>query len=66
MAYITRFSHFTFEKEGDALVVSSERDDYSIEFDWPDDLTMTDENLVEELYERFYTKVRMDYGDRKT
>lgn len=63
MAYITRLSHFTFYKEGDNLVITSEREDFERRFDWPDDLTMTDENLHEQLHERFYTDARGEFND---
>ncbi len=65
MAYITRLSHFTFSKDGNELVVTSERSDFESRFDWPDDLTMVDEDLASELHDRFYTTVRSEYGDRK-
>jgi hypothetical protein len=56
MAYITRFSHFTFSKEGDELVVTSERDDsFEVRHDWPEELSMTDEDLAATLHERYYT-----------
>ena len=65
MAYITRLSHFTFSKEGDELLISSERTDFERRFDWPDDLSMTDEDLHSELHDRFYTDVKVEY-DQKT
>jgi len=63
MAYITRLSHFTFSKEGDELVITSERSDFERRFEWPDDLTMTDEDLASELHERFYTQVQSEYDE---
>jgi len=63
MAYITRLSHFTFHKEGDELVITSEREDFEQRHDWPDDLTMTDEDLHAELHERFYTDVQSEFDD---
>jgi hypothetical protein len=62
MAYITRLSHFRFEKSGDELLVTSERDDsFEARYDWPDDLNMTGERLVAELHERYYNKARRAY-----
>jgi len=64
MAYITRLSHFTFNKEGDELVVTSERTEFESRFEWPEDLSMDDEDLVPELHERFYANAMSEY-DRK-
>jgi len=62
MAYITRLSHFRFEKSGDELVVTSERDDsFKIRYDWPEGCSMTDEGLAEELHERYYNTARREY-----
>lgn len=64
MAYITRLSHFKFEKEGDELVISSERDEsFEARFSWPDDLAIDDEDLAPELHERYYTEVAVEYRD---
>ena len=63
MAYITRLSHFTFSKEGDELVITSERTSFEKRYEWPEDMTMTDEDLVPKLHERFYTTVMGEYSD---
>lgn len=63
MAYITRLSHFTFNKEGDELVITSERNDFEQRHDWPEDLSMTDEDLASELHDRFYTDAQVSYDD---
>ena len=65
MAYITRLSHFTFDKEGGELVITSERSDFERRHDWPDDLSMTDEDLASELHDRFYVDTKIEY-DQKT
>lgn len=63
MAYITRLSHFTLKKHGDELVVTSERDDsFEQRYDWPEDLSMTDEDLAPELHERYYLEVQRAYN----
>jgi len=62
MAYITRLSHFRFEKSGDELVVTSEHDEsFESRHDWPEDLSMQDERLVSELHERYYNTARRAY-----
>ena len=59
MAYITRLSHFTFNKKADELIITSERDpDFEVRYDWPDDLSMTDEDLAKDLHERYYLDVQ--------
>lgn len=65
MAYIARISHFTFSKEGDSLIIRSERDSFEATYDWPDDLDIDDEELASELHERFYLDARDEY-DQKT
>lgn len=54
--YLTRINHFTFESEGDQIVVTSEVDEsFEHRTEWPDDLSPTDEDLYEQFHERFYT-----------
>jgi len=62
MAYVTRFSHFTFSKEADELVITSERNEFETRYEWPEDLSMTDEDLARELYDRFYISAVESYN----
>lgn len=62
MAYITRLSHFTFSKQGDELIVTSERDDsFEQRYDWPEAWEMTDEDLAEALHEKYYLDIQEAY-----
>lgn len=56
MSYLTRLGYFTFEKEGDELVITSERDpSFEERHDWNDEWTVTDEDLVRKLHDEYYT-----------
>jgi hypothetical protein len=62
MAYLTRLNHFTFSKEGDELVIVSERDDsFEERHDWPDDWSVTDEDLQSKLYDRYYIQLKKSF-----
>jgi hypothetical protein len=57
-SYLTRITHFTFYKEGDELVVQSERDDvFEVRHDWPDGWSVRDEDLFEKLHENYYIEM---------
>lgn len=59
--YITRISHFTFSKDGDELVVTSERDDsFEARYDWPDSWSEEDD-LTEEIHKDYYISVQSKY-----
>lgn len=59
--YLTRLSHFKFEKDGEQLVVTSERDSTFQEvFDIPEDLDVDDS---QELFERYYTELYTKYQE---
>jgi len=61
-SYLTRISHVGFYRDGDELVIESERDeDFEQRHDWPDDLSASDEDLFGELYERYYVEVREQF-----
>lgn len=62
--YLTRLKHFRFEKDGDELVVTSERDDsFERVFDLPDDVDVTDD---EQLFERYYTELLSEYESEQS
>lgn len=62
--YLTRLKHFSFEKDGDELVVTSERDDsFERVFDVPDDVDVTDD---EQLFERYYTELLSEYESEQS
>lgn len=55
MAYIVRLAYYTFYKEGDELVITSQRDEsFEARHDWPEEWTMTDEDLYKKLHKNYY------------
>jgi len=61
MVYLTRLGYFTFSKDGDELVITSERDpSFEERHDWDDSWSVTDEDLVSKLHELYYTDLMVE------
>lgn len=64
--YVTRFSHFTFKRDNDMLVVTSERDaGFEQVYEWKneyDEYESKDE-LNSAIHSDYYLQVRRDYDE---
>lgn len=61
MVYLTRLGYFTFEKEGDELVITSERDSsFEERHKWDESWSVTDVDLASNLHEQYYTDLVTD------
>jgi hypothetical protein len=59
MAYLTRLDRFTFSKEGDELVITDENNSsFEERHDWPDEWSVTDEDLHAKLHENYYLDLK--------
>lgn len=60
--FIISFDHLRFSKDGRSLVVTSGRDSGFEElYPWPDDVSIDDDNIEEELHGRYYLDTRQSY-----
>ncbi|AGM11399.1 hypothetical protein M199_gp267 [Halogranum tailed virus 1] len=66
--YVTRFSHFTFRKDGSSLVVTSERSSGFEEiYAWRDEWNDLDKNERNSaIYSEYYLRAKSDYRDYKS
>lgn len=65
MDYLVRLSHLKFSKEGDWLVVDSERDDFETRFEWPPSWSRNDGDLKSKVHENFYTRALSEYEEHR-
>jgi len=62
--YLTHLNHFRFEKDGEEIVVTSERDDiFEERYDIPDDLEVSDN---QSLFQEYYTDVYSAFHEHKS
>lgn len=64
--YVTRFSHFTFRRDGGSLVVTSERKaGFEEVYEWKDeyDEYETDDELNSAIYKDYYLQAQGDYDE---